>query len=152
SIITLSAETLPGLSPGTVHFLKRSEQIVSVLFTVEYVYRLYRAPRRLGYVFSFFGVVDLLSILPFYLGLGVDLRGIRAVRLVRVLRLFKLSRYTKALDRMRKAIMLVREELVLFGFATMLVIYLAATGIYYFERDAQPNVFTSIPHSLWWAM
>jgi voltage-gated potassium channel len=152
SIITLSLETLPGLSVGAIKALRISEIIVTVLFTVEYGLRIVTAEVKAKYIFSFYGIMDLIAIAPFYLALGIDLRGIRAFRLFRVFRLLKLSRYSKALDRFRKAIEFAKEEAILFLLATIVLLYLSAVGIYYFENQVQPEQFKSIPHSLWWAV
>jgi voltage-gated potassium channel len=152
SIITLSIETLPDLSPATRRFLAHSEVVVTIAFTIEYLLRLALARHRLDYALSFYGLIDLLAILPFYLSLGVDLRALRAFRLLRVFRLLKLARYHRAADRFGLAIALIKPELVLFLCVTGILLYLSALGIYYFEHDAQPAHFQSVFHSLWWAV
>ena len=152
SIVTLSIETLPGLSNETVRFLSISEIVVTLLFTAEYLLRIATSEKKLSYIFSFYGIIDILAIAPFYLSLGFDLRGIRAFRLFRVFRLFKLNRYSKDMSRFGKAITIAREEAILFMFVTAILLYLSAVGIYYFEHEAQPDNFKSIPHSLWWAV
>ena len=96
--------------------------------------------------------MDLLAILPFYLGLGVDLRSIRVVRLLRLFRLLKITRYSEAIQRLGEAFRVVREELILFGSVALVLLYVSAVGIYYFEKEAQPEEFASIFHSLWWAV
>jgi len=152
SIITLSVETLPNLSPTHVGVLHTSEVIVTLLFTAEYLVRIGTSKNKLRYIFSFYGFIDLFAILPFYLSLGVDLRGIRAFRLFRVFRIFKLTRYSEAMNRMKKALALAKEEAILFLFVTAILLYMSAVGIYYFENQAQPENFKSIFHSLWWAV
>ncbi len=109
SVITLSIETLPNLSEQTTFFLRISEVVVTLIFTVEYLLRIATSENKLRYIFSFYGLIDLIAILPFYLSLGVDLRGIRAFRLFRIFRLLKLTRYTKALMTFRKALRLAKE-------------------------------------------
>ncbi len=94
----------------------------------------------------------MLAILPFYLAIGVDLRSLRALRLFRLLRLFKLAHYNDAMGRFYRAFRLAKEELALFFGATIVLLYLAAIGIYYCEREAQPEVFRSVFSSLWWAV
>ena len=152
SIITLSLETLPGLSSGAERLLRVSEIVVTLLFTAEYVLRIATSLEKRKYIFSFFGIIDFLAIAPFYLSLGVDLRGIRAFRLFRTFRILKLSRYSKAIGRFGKAFALAKEEAILFMLATVVLLYLSAVGIYYFEHQVQPEQFKSIPHSLWWAV
>ena len=156
SVVTLTLETMPGWSAVSKKFFNISEFVVTGIFTLEYAARLFISGRKLVYVKSFEGIVDLVAIAPFYFGLifggGVDLRAIRAFRLVRVLRLLKLVRYNKAIRRVSRAFVIAREELVLYMILTLILLYLSATGIYYFERVAQPGVLKSIPHCLWWAV
>ena len=102
-------------------------------------------------LFSFFGIIDLVSILPFYLSTGIDLRSLRAFRLLRLFRLLKLARYSAAMQRFHRAFIIAREELILFGACALIVLYLSAVGIYYFENPVQPDHFASVFHSLWWA-
>jgi len=152
SLISFSLETLPGLSPAMVQALALFEVISVAIFTVEYLLRILAAENKLRFIFSFFGIVDLLAILPFYLALGVDLRSIRILRLMRLVRILKLARYSTAIRRIHLAFGLIREELVLFFSIALIVLYLSAVGIYYFEKVAQPEVFQSVFHSLWWAV
>ena len=152
SIVTLSIETMPNLSEPSKKFLRTSEIVVTLLFTVEYGLRIATSSQRLKYIFSFYGIIDLIAIAPFYLALGVDLRGIRAFRLFRVFLILKLTRYNKAMKRFGKALAFAREEIILFMLATTILLFLSAVGIYYFENQAQPEHFKSIPHSLWWAV
>jgi voltage-gated potassium channel len=67
-------------------------------------------------------------------------------------RTFKIVRYSKAIRRFHRALLIAREELVLFLLVTLLLLYFSAVGIYYFEYDAQPEAFASVFHSLWWAV
>lgn len=152
SMITFSLETLPTLSPAIRSILKLVEVFTVSVFTLEYLLRLFVADRKIRFMFSFYGVIDLLAILPFFISPAFDLRTLRAFRLLRLFRAFKLVRYNKAISRFRMAISLVKEELVLFFSFSCLVLYLSAAGIYFFETKAQPEVFSSIFHSLWWAV
>lgn len=152
SISSLTVETLPDLPPAVRSALRTSEIIITVLFTVEYFLRVATAERKADYVFSFYGIIDLVAVLPFYLALGIDLRVIRAVRLFRVFRIFKLARYNRAMERFGKAIVRARDEATIFLIATFILLYISAVGIYYFEHEAQPETFKSVFHSLWWAV
>jgi voltage-gated potassium channel len=98
---------------------------------------------------SFFGIIDLLAILPFYLSTGLDLRSLRALRLLRI---FKFFRYSKTLKRVSTALAIAKQELILFFSLTCILLYLSAVGIYHFENPVQPEVFTSIFDSLWWSV
>ncbi|GGI92401.1 ion transporter [Legionella impletisoli] len=152
SLITFSVETFPNLSENSRFILKIIEIITVLIFTLEYGLRIYVASDKKTYIFSFFGIVDLLAILPFYLSIGIDLRSIRAFRLLRLVRIFKLARYNAAAKRIHQAFIIAKEELALFLSAALIILFLAGVGIYYFENQAQPETFSSVFHSLWWAV
>ena len=158
SIIALTFETLPGLSPAVKRAFHIFETITVVLFTIEYVLRIATSPEKRRYIFSFHGVIDLVAILPFYLSLGFgffagfDLRAARALRLFRIFRILKIARYNRAMERFGKAISEAKEEVMIFFFAAIMLLYLSGVGIYYFENEVQPENFGSIVHSLWWAL
>ena len=152
SIVAFSIETIPDLSERTRKILKVFEVVTVVIFTVEYLVRLIVADRKLKFVFSFFGLIDLMAILPFYLALGIDLRSVRAFRFLRLFKIFELSLFSRAIVRYRRAFLNAREELILFGIISLIILFLSSVGIYYFESQAQPEAFGSIPDSLWWAI
>ncbi len=152
SAATVPLETLPNLSPAVIDFLRMAEWFVVAVFTVEYLLRLYAAEHRLRFIFSWYGLVDLLAILPFYFALSYDLRILRLLRIFRLFRLFKLTRYNHALSRMWRAFAESKEELAVSLLILTMAIYFAAFGIFYFEHDKQPDKFTSIVDALWWAV
>jgi len=152
SLLAYSVETLPDLPPGWREGLKLFETVSVIVFTIEYLVRVYTASPRLGYIFSFFGMVDLLAVLPFYAGFGVDLKSIRLFRILRLFRIFKLVRYSAAARRFHVALIIAKEELVLFFSVTLILLYVSAVGIYHFENEAQPDKFASVFHSLWWSV
>jgi voltage-gated potassium channel len=152
SLITFSLDTLPDLSDEAQDLLRRIEIVTVAIFTVEYFLRLMVAERRIRFVFSFYGLVDLAAILPFYIATGLDLRAVRVFRFLRLVRILKLFKYNQAVRRFSRAFSIAKEELMLFGFVTAIILYLSAVGIYYFENPAQPEQFKSIFHCLWWAV
>lgn len=153
SVVSFTFETVPDLSPQAYETLRWIEIVTVAIFTVEYILRLVVAESKPGFAFSFFGLVDLAAILPFYLAGGlVDLRAVRALRFLRLFRIFKLARYNRAAQRFGRAFRHAREEMVLFFCVTLVLLYFAAVGIYYFERGVQPEAFSSVPASLWWAV
>ncbi|HBO13343.1 MAG TPA: ion transporter [Halieaceae bacterium] len=152
SVVGFTLETLPTLDEDWHRVLRQFEVFAIAVFTVEYLLRLWAAESRLRFATSFYGIIDLLVILPFYLQLGLDLRSLRVFWLFRIFRLFKLARYGDAARRMAAAFRLVRVDLAVFGVGAVFVLYLAAVGIYYFEREAQPEAFASVIHSFWWAL
>lgn len=156
SSIAMGIETIPGLPFWTYSALAIMDTVFVAVFTAEYVLRIIVAENRRQYVFSFYGAIDLLSILPFFIGLFlgrsvVDLKLVRTLRLFRLLRMFKLARYTKATDRLVKAWKIVREEVIVFGAAALIVLYVCAMVIYQFEHPAQPEAFSSVFDAMWWA-
>ena len=116
SLVSFSIETLPGLSDSTYALLANIELVIVIIFTIEYVLRVILTERKLSYVFSFYGIIDLIAILPFYLTSGVSLQTLRTLRFLRLFRIFKLARYSDAISRIGKALSMAKEELILFGF------------------------------------
>ncbi len=152
SLVAFSVETLPNLSPRLTKWLHWFEILSVAVFTAEYLLRVLVATPRSKYIFSFFGIIDLIAIIPYYVGLGLDLRSMRAFRLLRLFRILKLARYSSAVRRFHIALDIAREELILFGCVTLILIFLAAVGIHHFESEAQPSTFGSVFHCLWWAV
>jgi voltage-gated potassium channel len=147
SIVNFSVQTLPNLSVRLIKILNIVELFSVLIFSLEYLLRLFTSPKPFKFFFSFFGLIDLIAILPFYVSLGMDLKSLRAVRLFRLLRLLKFLRYhdTLSLDD-------VKRELFLFSFATVLLIYFSSVGIYFFENESQPDAFSSIFAAMWWSV
>lgn len=151
SAVSFAIETLPGLSSTTIRLLAISEAVIIGVFTAEYLLRLYFSQKKLSFVFSFYGLIDLAAVLPFYLALGLDLRSLRIFRLARLAILLKIFRFSKAARRFQLAFKLVKEEILVFGLFSLALIYLSAVGIYHFEHEAQPEVFVSVFDGIWWA-
>lgn len=152
SLTGYALETLPDNSPATKSFLKNVEVVAAVFFTIEYLLRIYIAKKPLKYIFSFYGIIDFLAIFPFFLAASTELIPLRAFRIFRIFRAFKLVRYNKALKRFHRAWVIIKEEVILFLIVTGIFLFLASAGIYYFENQAQPDVFSSIFSSGWWAI
>lgn len=152
SIVSFSIETIPDLNPLLQNVLKKSEVIIVIIFSIEYLLRIWISDKKLKYIFSFYGLIDLLAILPFYFSSNIDLRSIRVFRLFRIIRSLKLLKYSNAIENFRKAFKDIKEELILFFIASTIILYVSAAGIYFFENPAQPEQFKSIFHSLWWAL
>lgn len=129
------------------------------IFSVEYVARIWacvEGPRysglrgRLRYALTPMAMVDLLAILPFYLGVFIDL-DTRFLRALRLLRVFKLARHSAAMDLMLTVIRKEAATVASSLFVMLIIIILAASGMYLIEREAQPEAFRSIPQAMWWA-
>ena len=152
SLVTFSIDTLPDLSDDTKTLLNYIEYFTIGVFTIEYLLRLYVAHLKLAFIFSFYGLLDLMAILPFYIAAGVDLRSARAFRLLRLIRVLKLLRYGHALWRLKRAFSMVKDEIMLFFVVILILLFFTAVGIYHFENPAQPEAFASIFDSLWWSV
>lgn len=152
SIITFTLESHKALALEYRDFFKFSEYLCITIFTIEYILRVYCADSKIKFIFSFYGLIDLFAILPFYIFRNIDLRSIRILRLFRLFLLFKFMRYSKVIKRYQEAFLKIKEELLLFMTGLFFLLYLSAVGIYYFESDVQPEKFGSIFDSLWWAI
>lgn len=149
SAVAIAIETEPKVPLALQRFFYNFEVVLVGVFSAEYVLRLLATRHPLRYVFSVWGIIDLLSILPAIALLTPEWQAVRALRLVRLLKLFRSSH---ALHRLAIALSEVKGELMVFGVIAGLLLYVSAVGIYLFEHDAQPEVFSSIITSLWWAV
>lgn len=136
-----------------------------IIFTIEYLLRFWTSDlennliknsikKRLKFVYSTYGLIDLLAILPFYLPfiLPFDLRALRILRLFRLLRVFKLGRYSKSLKTISSVLRETKSDLAITLFIIFILLTLSSTLMYYIENDAQPEKFASIGHAFWWAI
>ena len=132
------------------------EWLFTVLFTIEYILRLVCVPSKLRYTTSFFGVIDLLSILPTYLGLfarGMSyLKVIRILRVLRVFRILKLGNHTKQADLLRQALYASRAKIMVFLCFVLTLVVVIGALIYSIEGGLDETGFTSIPKSIYWAI
>lgn len=130
------------------------EWVITVLFTIEYILRFISLRKPLSYVFSFMGIVDLLSILPSYLSLLVDgtesLMLLRSIRFLRIFRILRLSRYMLGADILGDALKNSRHKIIVF-LISMLTIVIILGGMMYVIEPAEAG-FTSIPRSVYWAI
>lgn len=134
-----------------------------IFFTVEYILRVYSiienknfkhpVTGRLKFVSSPMALIDLMAFVPFYLSfLPLDLRFLRIFRLMGLLRMFKVARYLHALTMIKKVLYDRREQLVLSIIFILFILVIISTTMYYVEREAQPDKFTSIPATMWWGI
>ena len=151
-ILTLCVSTLTNLPESAKFYLKISDYVVFALFTIEYVLRVATAPNKRKYIFSFFGILDLVALLPFYLSLGIGLEATRVFRLFAFIQILRLSKYSNATRRFHLALVEAKEELVLVFVITAMLLFLSSAGIYFFEHEAQPEAFKSVFHSMWWSI
>lgn len=152
SIALMSVETLPDFPREWSGTLLAFDWVIVVIFTIEYGLRLWTAPSAARYAISFWGVVDLVAIAPFWAGLLLGLPGGEALFMLRVLRLLKLLRFIANIEVIERTFLLIWREMLAFFFFAMLIMFIAAVGIYSFEHEAQPEAFASIPHAFWFAV
>lgn len=164
NLFAIIAESFSGLSAGFVRFLKLFEIVSVIVFTIEYLLRLYvsslthpannKLNSALKFIFSGYGLIDLFAILPFYLPfiIKADLRILRVLRLARFVRIFKLTRYNKSINLILDVVREKRAELGITIFIAFLTIVVASVMMYYVEGDVQPDDFPNILASFWWAI
>lgn len=150
--LAISLETIPDLPVWAHKALFAFEAFVVATFVVEYLARIICAKRPFRYIFSFWGIIDLLACLPALLIVQQQWAAIRSLRLLRLIRLLKLLHANRALIRLERALAKSRGELLVFSFLAAIILYIAGVGIFIFENEAQPEVFSSIPKGLWWAI
>jgi len=159
AIIHLTLETEKAVYEAYTVVFEITEIILTVIFTFEYTARIltynknYYGKSFLQFIFSFDLLIDLLALLPFYLTLlPIDLRYLRIFRLFRLARIFKLTRYNKAIQTV-KLVLSAKKEILTISFILIgIVLYMVSAMMYYVENTAQPEVFSSIPKTMWWGV
>ncbi len=154
SVISVMLESVAGIRLRYGTALRVAEWIFTGLFTIEYVLRLVSVRRPWAYATSFFGLVDLLAILPSYLSLVVagtqSLLVVRALRLLRMFRVLKLIRYLEEAKALRRALRATRQKIAVFLLTVMTLALIMGAVMYLIEGEE--NGFTSIPRGVYWAI
>lgn len=154
SVLIVIIDSVDAVSSSYGSYLRLLEWVLTIVFTLEYALRIYISPKPWGYVRSFYGVVDLLSILPSYLGLiYADVGYLLIIRLLRVLRVFrvlKLMRYIGEANLLARALLLSRRKI--FVFFSFVLILAVIFGSLMFVVEGPDNGFTSIPKSVYWTI
>ncbi|CAN5760718.1 hypothetical protein BH20GEM3_BH20GEM3_01090 [soil metagenome] len=163
NIVAVVLETVRPIQLQYGSILRGFEYFSIAAFSVEYLARFWAAPAdpryrgsirgRLRWAVSPMALVDLMAVLPFYLPfISLDLRMARALRLARIFRMAKLGRYVHTLRLFADVARAKREELVMTTFILAFLLLLASSLMYYAESHVQPEAFSSIPASMWWAV
>ncbi|MEL7222708.1 MAG: ion transporter [Bacteroidota bacterium] len=164
NVTAVILETVKSLHVKYADFFYWFEFISVMIFTVEYLLRLwactaipkYKDPfwGRLRYFFSLGALIDLLAILPFYLPLFLPMDGrfMRILRLFRLFRLFKLGRYSSAFKMIENVLSKRRSELSISVGIILSMLVVASSMMYFIENEAQPDKFSSIPETMWWGV
>ena len=154
SVVIVMLESIPRIDENYHDFLNISEWAVTILFTIEYILRIVCIRKPGKYIFSFFGIVDLLSTIPKYLSFFVVgsqyITAFRALRLLRVFRILKLVRYVGESNNLLRALRASRAKIFIFVFFVLIISVLLGTIMYLVEGPE--HGFNSIPHSVYWTI
>src|SRR5690554_6876171 len=154
SVVLVMLESIAGYRQRYHDVLVLTEWIITGIFTLEYILRLCIVKKPLKYVFSFYGIIDFLAVIPTYLGLFIisyqSLLVIRVLRLLRVFRILKLTRYSMAGRILTKALWASRAKISVFLFSVVLIVIIVGTLMYLIEGEK--SGFSSIPESIYWSI
>lgn len=154
SIFLVMLESVESIDKKYHNFLNISEWIITILFTIEYIMRIITIKKPSAYIFSFYGIVDLLATIPKYLSIffvGTHaLVALRALRLLRVFRILKLGRYLGASSHIIESLKASRIKILVFLFSIFVLTIILGTVMYLIEGPE--NGFTSIPYSMYWSI
>ena len=155
SIVAVMMESIKSINFKYGYELNVLEWIITALFSLEFIARLACISKPMKYVTSFYGIVDILSILPSYIGIFVagnhtSLSVIRSLRLLRIFRILKLARYIGEANLLIKSLKASRPKIVVFMFFVLSLTFILGTVMYIVESEE--SGFTSIPMSIYWAI
>ena len=154
SVVLVMLESVDSFDKKYHTFLDVSEWIITILFSIEYILRVISIKKPLKYIFSFYGIIDLLSTIPKYLSFVIvgshNLAALRALRLLRVFRILKLARYVGASNKLLVALRASRAKIAVFLFFVVIICVILGTIMYMIEGEE--NGFTNIPKSIYWAI
>lgn len=156
-------ETIPAIEEAWGPFLERFNTISVIIFSVEYLLRIWAsveaegprgsAAKRLRYMFSPMAIIDLAAILPFFLFvLPIDTRFVRVIRLLRVLRIFKIGRYSNSIGTMGRVFKKKRDDLLVSLFVIAILLVFFSNVMYHIENVAQPGKFSNAFQTMWWGV
>ncbi len=154
SVLLVMWETVPGVREGNVVFFATLEWIITILFTIEYVARLWTAPSAARYARSFFGIIDLLSAMPVYIALFIpgaqSLMVVRSLRLLRVFRVFKMAHWLRQANYLVDAIQASARKIAVFLLTVVLINVIVGSTMYVIEGAA--NGFDSMFRGVYWSI
>jgi len=154
SVLAVMLDSVSSVREKYGQFLYAIEWFFTILFTIEYILRLICVRKPARYAVSFFGIVDLLAILPTYTSLFIfgsrHLAVIRILRVLRIFRVLKMGHHTKEAALLKKALYASRRKIFVFLFVVLTLVVIIGSVIYIIEGEK--NGFTSIPRSVYWAV
>lgn len=161
NVLSVILETLPALDNRYQGFFNMFELVSVIIFSVEYIARVWSAAESHKYAHPFWGrlrymltpmaLIDLIVILPFYLGMFVS-ADLRFMRVLRLLRVFKLTRYSSSMSLLLQVLQRESRSIGAALFVLLMLIIVASSLTYFAEHDSQPELFSSIPAAMWWAI
>ncbi len=153
-VLTVLLDSVRSLHDAYGPYLQATEWMVTILFTLEYAARLACAPNAWRYAFSFFGIVDLLAVLPVYLGIFFGITHtftlVRTLRLLRVFRILKLTQFLGEATALKLALRASLPKITVFLFTVLTIVILVGAMMY--QIEGEQNGFTSIPAAMYWAI
>lgn len=163
NLIVVILETIPSVAANYSEELRTFEIITVIVFSLEYALRIWSIVEvqkysnpisgRIRYALSFFALIDLFAVLPFYLPIiGVDLRFIRSLRLLRLLRILKLGQYSNSLGMLFRVAKKKKYDIAVSLTIILLLIVFAGCMLYFLEHEDQPDVVSDIPTAIWWGI
>jgi len=154
SVVLVMLESVQSINEKYYELLNISEWIITILFSIEYILRIVSVKKPLFYIFSFYGIIDLLSTIPKYLSFIIvgshNLIALRALRLLRVFRILKLTRYIGASNNLMLAMKASKTKIAVFLYFVIILCIILGTIMYIIE--GAENGFTNIPKSIYWAI
>ena len=154
SIVFVMLESVQSINDNYGTFLNIAEWVITILFSLEYILRIISVKKPWNYIFSFYGIIDLLSTIPKYVSLLIigshNLAALRALRLLRVFRILKIARYIGASNRLLVALRSSRAKIAVFLLFVLILCIILGTIMYMVEGSE--NGFNSIPRSVYWAI
>jgi voltage-gated potassium channel len=154
SVMTVMLESVSYITDTYGTFLLTLEWIITIFFSLEYMARVWVVRNSKTYIFSFYGIIDVLSILPTYLSLLIvgsqSLAILRAVRLLRIFRVLKLVQFVEEAAVLRRALSRSRHKITVFFLAVLVLVFIMGSLMYLVE--GQDHGFNSIPRSVYWAI
>lgn len=154
SVIVVMLESVESLRASYGHYFSMIEWSFTILFSFEYLARILSLNKPFKYITSFYGVIDLLSILPSFIGIFItgthSLSVIRSLRLLRIFRVLKLARFLSEANSLKTALVASKQKIIVFLFAVMSATVILGTLMYLIE--SKEAGFTSIPRSIYWAI
>ena len=156
SVIVVMLESVDSIAAEHADLLHSLEWIFTILFTIEYGVRIWVVRKKMRYIFSFFGIVDLLSILPTYIDFFMAGSGhfiiIRILRLLRMFRILKMAEHMGEAHVLLNALKASRSKIAVFIFSVMALVCIEGTMMYMIEDFAGNEGFSSIPQAVYWAI